>query len=55
MMWYPVKTLVGYVLFLVVVVGGSGKQARGGECLQKGPFMATKWAQNGVIIVGLDL
>ena len=22
--------------------------------LQKGPFMATKWAQNDVILVGLD-
>ena len=37
--------------------GGSGKQAcRWGEGVcKKGPFMATKWAQNGVILVGLDL
>ena len=42
---------------VVVGGGGSGKQARrqGGSGLQKGPFMATKWAQNGVILVGLDL
>ena len=35
--------------------GGSGKQARSSGGLQKGPFLATKWAQNGVILVGLSL
>ena len=35
--------------------GGSGKQARSQGGLQKGPFLATKWAKNGVILVGLGL
>ena len=35
--------------------GGSGKQARSQGCLQKVPFLATKWAKNGVILVGLGL
>ena len=35
--------------------GGSGKQARILGGLQKGPFLATKWAKNGVILVGLGL
>ena len=39
----------------VVEVGGSGKQARSQGGLQKVPFLATKWAKNGVILVGLGL
>ena len=35
--------------------GGSGKQARSQGGLQKGPFLATKWAKNCVILVGLGL
>ena len=35
--------------------GGSGKQARIQGGLQKGPFLATKWVKNGVILVGLGL
>ena len=58
-----VKTPVGYVLFFFSCWwwwggGGSGKQAhsrRRGESAKKRPFMATKWAQNGVILAGLDL
>ena len=42
----------------MVVGGGEGVESRPvdvGGSLQKGPFMATKWAQNGVILVGLGL
>ena len=35
--------------------GGSGKQARSQGGLQKVTFLATKWAKNGVILVGLGL
>ena len=57
------KTPVGYVLifFFFVAGGGAGVESRpvvvdGGRVCKKGPFMATKWAQNGVsILVGLDL
>ena len=35
--------------------GGSGEQARSQGGLQKVPFLATKWAKNGVILVGLGL
>ena len=37
-----------------MVGGGGGKQAHSsGVGLQKGPSLATKWVQNGVILVGL--
>ena len=49
-----VKTPTGYFP-LVVEVGESGKQARSQGGLQKVPFLATKWAKNGVILVGLGL
>ena len=43
---------IGYVLFLVVVVGDVEIRpvAVG---VYKMPFLATKWAKNGVIFVGL--
>ena len=51
---HPVK--IGYVLFLVGVVGGVESRPIDGGSLQKGPFVATKLAQNyGVILVGLGL
>ena len=50
-----VKTPTGYFPLHVVVGGGSGKQARSQGGLQKVPFMAKKWAKNGVILVGLGL
>ena len=51
-----VKTPTGYFpLHVVVVGGGSGKQARSQVGLQKVPFLATKRAKNGVILVGLGL
>ena len=53
-----VKTSKAIFSLHVVEVGGggSGKQACSQGGLQKGPFLATKWAKNGVIFrVGLGL
>ena len=51
-----VKTPTGYFSpFVVEVVGVENRPvAMQGVC-KKGPFLATKWAKNGVILVGLDL
>ena len=51
-----VKTPAGYFSpFVVEVVGVPGKQACSQGVCKKGPFLATKWAKNGVILVGLGL
>ena len=42
-------------MFLFLVVGGvESRPIDGGGVCKKGPFMATKWAQNDVILVGLE-
>ena len=45
-----------FIFLVAVVVGGVENRPvdQGEESAKKGPFMATKWAQNGVIL-GLDL
>ena len=50
-----VKTPTGYFSPFVVEVVGGGKQACSQGVCKKGPFLATKWAKNGVILVGLGL
>ena len=50
-----VKTPTGYFSPSCGGGGGSGKQVRSQGGLQKFPFLVTKWAKNGVILVGLGL
>ena len=50
-----VKTLTCYFSPSCGGGGGGGKQASSHGGLQKVPFLVTKWAKNGVILVGLGL